>query len=95
MRKLTAGFILGFIASTGLAWASLIPSPPLTEDKEIRSYLNKIYNNLGRFTVVTSDPNGSRRGRKGDTVWWNDSGTYRIRVNVDDGQGGTTWVANS
>ena len=89
-----AGVMTGFLLSTSLAWATH-PSPPLIEDKKIYLYLKKIHNELHKLEVTTTNPNGSRRGRLGETIWWNDGGTYRLRVNTDTGQGGTTWVANS
>ena len=94
MRYL-AGVMTGFLMSVALAWGANISSPPLVADKEVYLYLKDIYTNLGNLTVTTTDPNGSRRGRKGDTIWWNDGGTYKLRVNTDVGQGGTTWAANS
>ena len=89
------GVFTGFLLAGSLAWAGNIASPPLTQDKEIYLYLKELYNNLGNLPVTTTNPNGSMRGRKGDTIWWNDSGTYRLRVNTSPGQGGVDWVANS
>lgn len=93
--RFLAGVITGFLLSGAIAWASDLPSPPLVQDKEVKRYLKRLYDQAGRIEVVTTNPNGSRFGRKGDTVWWNDSGTYKLRVCTDAGQGGTTWVANS
>ena len=89
------GVTVGFLLACAMAEAGNIASPPLVQDKQVYLYLKELYNNLNSFPVTTTNPNGTRRGRNGDTIWWNDSGTYRLRVNTDTGQGGTTWVANS
>ena len=96
MTRFILGFILGASLNGVVSFAAVIPSPPLIEDKKVYLYLRDLWNNLYSIPVVSSNPNGNRRGKIGDTIWWNDSGTYRLRVNTDTSpDGGTTWVANS
>lgn len=72
--------------------ADILPDPSKVEDRETRFYLNKVKQAIGNIEITTSDPNGSRRGMFGDVVIFNDSGTYRWRVNTSTTpQGGTTW----
>jgi len=79
------------------AYAGHIASPPPTiEDRDTLIYLRKVHNALENFDIVTTEPNGNRRGRIGDVIIFNDSGTYRWRLNTDTGiDGGTTWVSIS
>ena len=73
----------------GLAIADNIPAPPPLKDlpSELQHYLRSIYENLHRLPVVTANPDGSRRGKKGDMVLLNvDSvagDTFYLEVNVD------------
>lgn len=57
-------------------------APLLTE--EIRN----IYELRNRLEVVTTAPNGSRVGIKGDILLYDASGTFTIEINTDSS---TTW----
>jgi hypothetical protein len=92
MRKLTAGFILGFLASAALAWASLIPSPPPLKDKETYLYLRDIWNNLYNMPTTTTNPDGARRGKYGDFLLLTTGGINYLEVCTSTGvEGGTQW----
>ena len=93
MKKLLAGILIGLLLSASLAWASHVPSPPPSiKDQHILRYLRKLQKSMHNIEIVTSDPNGSRRGMNGDVIIFNDSGTYRWRVNTSTTpEGGTTW----
>lgn len=86
--------ILVILALACYSFADTLPDPSKVEDRETRFYLNKVKQAIGNIEITTSDPNGSRRGMFGDVVIFNDSGTYRWRVNVSTTpQGGTTWAS--
>lgn len=93
MRRFIVGVVMGFLLATGLAWASHTPSPPPSiKDRDTLLYLRKLHQSLHNIEITTTDPNGSRRGMNGDVIIFNDSGTYRWRVNVSTTpEGGTTW----
>ena len=92
MRK-SAWFLIGLLI--GLAapvMGGQIPAPLKVTDQEVLLYLRRIYDEWLNVPIVTTSPNGSRIGRFGDIVVWNDSGTYRWRVNTSQTPGeGTTW----
>lgn len=95
MKKLMIVFLCGS-ALAATAQAALLPTPKLIEDKETYFYLKKIRNAIGKIEIVTTDPNGNRRGTFQDVLIYNDSGTYTLKVNTDTGvDGGTTWSSVS
>ena len=54
----------------------------------LREEIRNIYELRNRLEVVTTNPDGSRSGIKGDMLLLDDSGTYYLEVNTDSG---TTW----
>lgn len=86
--KFIYGFILGFILSVSLAWADVISAPPPIKDANVYHYIRQIYENLHRLQVVTSNPDGSRNGKKGDMVLLQTGGTSYLEINTDSL---TTW----
>lgn len=56
--------------------------------KDMKAMRDWIGNFNGRLEIVTSNPDGSRKGTAGDIVLLNNSGTFYLEVNTD---GGTTW----
>jgi len=82
--------ILMLLFSVVLAYAGNIPEPPTLsrEDTELRIYLKTIKDNLNNLEILTSNPDGSRKAKAGDSVIFNNSGTYYLEFNID---GGTTW----
>mgnify|MGYP001610157082 FL=1 len=92
--KLITGFFLGSLFAASLAWATILPDPVGIKDKQTLLYLRKIRDVHNNVVITTTSPNGNRRGRSGDIVIFNDSETYRWRVNTDtDPSGGTTWAS--
>ena len=92
--RLISGFLLGFLLAGTLAWAAILPDPVGIKDKKTLLYLRKLRDIRNNVIITTTSPNGNRRGRTGDIVIFNDSGTYRWRVNTDtDPSGGTTWAS--
>lgn len=83
-----------------LLYAGQIAAPPPlpSEDtaelsQSVQLYLRSLYDNFHNETIVTANPNGSRRGRRGDTVVATFGGTERFCWNTSTGPSeGTTWV---
>lgn len=86
--KFIIGFICGFLFSAGLVLADNITSPPPIKDPTIAHYFKQIYDNFHRLQVVTTNPDGSRNGKKGDMLHLQTGGNYYHCENVDSS---TTW----
>lgn len=87
------GVLLGVLLAIAVnVSAGLISSPPPLGDLPValQHYLTEIRNNLHVPAITTTAPNGSRSGRKGELVLYNNSGTYSLYCNTD---GSTTWQA--
>ena len=87
--KLIIGFICGFFVSAGLVLADNISSPPPIKDPTIYHYFRQIYENFHRLQVVTTNPDGSRNGKKGDMVLLQTGGSSYLEINSDSS---TTWL---
>lgn len=90
--RLICGAILGFcLAITLTVGADNIPSPPPLSEQppELQHYLRSIYENFHRLPVTTTNPDGSRRGKKGDMVLLQTGGNSYIEINSDSS---TTWL---
>lgn len=75
-----------------LSEAGNFPPPhPLQNDPEVKNYLSTIQRQNSNVEMTTTNPNGNRRGRLGDLVVFNNSGSYKLCLNIDTGSGGTTW----
>lgn len=74
----------------GVAWAGELSEPPplFDEPVEERRFLREVYNQHNNLVVVTSTPNGSRNGRVGDMLLYNNAGSWKACYNID---GSTTW----
>lgn len=81
--------VLAMLAVAFLANADNIPAPPPLKDMpvELQHYLRSIYENLHRIPVTTTNPNGSREGKKGDMVLYDSTNNY-LMINIDSS---TTW----
>lgn len=89
MLRLLIGFSLIFMF-WGIGFADKIPAPPALPDEPVAEqlYLKTLYDNIHSFEVVTTTPDGSRSGQKGDVLVFLNSGTDYICINVD---GSTDW----
>ena len=98
MRRFIIGFLLGSLLFGGIAHAyrASRPTPmrlPL-DDNQITELNNSIENlwNItnGRYSlnIVTSNPDGTTRGKVGDMLLLSTGGTYYLEINVDNS---TTW----
>lgn len=77
-----------FFACT--AYAGHISSPPPLADLPVslQLYLKELYDHFGTIEVVTTNPDGSRVGSKGEMLQLQTGGNYYHCENVD---GSTTW----
>ncbi len=90
-RSYLVGGIIGFaLVFSFNAIADNIPSPPplASQPPELQHYLRSIYENFHRLQVVTTNPDGSRRGKKGDMVLLQTGGNHYLEINTDSS---TTW----
>ena len=73
-----------------IAIAGELPQPPplANEPVEELRYLKAIHHQHNNLVVVTSNPNGSRNGRVGDAILYNNGGSWKACYNID---GSTTW----
>lgn len=80
--------LLFMLVITNLQAAQLRTPPPLlSESVEEQKYFREIWENHNNLVTVTSNPNGSVEGQKGDVLFF-DTTTDKICVNVD---GATAW----
>jgi len=97
MRRMLVGVLVGMALAAPPLWALRFARPPtFTEwDSNTFSQLNdvllQIWNAINgriQFDVVTSDPDGSRRGNKAECVLYDPGATEEWCCNVD---GATDW----
>ena len=74
-----------------IANADKITSPPPfpKESTALKLYMQDVYDNLHVLQVVTSNPDGSRNGRKGEMVLLQTGGNTYLEINSDSS---TTWL---
>ena len=74
----------------GIVRADKIVSPPPFPDTEtaLQHYIQSLWENLHRLEVVTTDPNSSRTGMKGDMLHLQENSLDYFRLNND---GAKTW----
>lgn len=85
-----------FFLAGGVVYADKISSPPplqkacpeCKQDTALYHYLREIYENFHRLEIVTSTPNGSRQGKRGDMVVYQTGGISYLAINTDSS---TTW----
>lgn len=88
MKKFITGFIIGFLISSAAVYADIISAPPPINDVNVYHYLRQIYENFHRLQVMTSTPNGTRTGKKGDMILLQTGGNSYLEINTDSS---TTW----
>jgi len=88
MKNFILGIIMGFIFSAAIATADILPAPPPLQDVNVYTYLRQIYENFHRLQVVTTNPDGNRRGKIGDMVLLQTGGNSYIEINTT---GSTVW----
>lgn len=73
-----------------VVYAGHITAPPPLKDMPVslQHYLKQLYDHFGSIEVVTSNPDGSRRGSKGEKLHLQTGGSFYDCTNTD---GSTTW----
>lgn len=94
MKKRIFSIILTIIAILSFylpCLADKISAPPPLRDEPPaeQHYLKEIYDNLHELEVVTSNPDGSRKERKGAMLLLQTGGNSYLEINSD---GSTTWL---
>ena len=81
---------LFFMLLAIFSYAEKIPSPPPLKDSPpaLQHYLETLYDNINSLEVVTSNPDGTRNGEKGDMLLLQTGGTSYLEINTDSS---TTW----
>ena len=76
---------LGLLLVVSVCFAADIPAPPpLPNETAVeQDYFQKIYRNINRWDIVTSAPDGTLKGVKGQPVLYNNSGVWTLWVNID------------
>ena len=84
--------LFSLLLFTSFCFAASIPAPPPLPDETPveQDYFQKIYHSINRLDIVTSAPNGSLKGVKGQLVLYNNAGTFSLYCNTD---GETAWQA--
>lgn len=71
--------ILILLLLTSVAFAGELRTPPPVKESGLQDYLFNIRDNWNNLPVVTTNPDGSRPGKKGDEVLYqNNSIFYRM-----------------
>ena len=104
MRRFFIGMVIGIALTAPWAQAFRITSPPTINEwnestiAQLNTYLQRTWQiTNGRYTtdVATTNPNGNRAGTQGDTVFYNNGGSYKLCVNTSattpTSPTGTTW----
>ena len=89
MKNFLLGLFLGVFISVALAGNISTPPPLEGEPAAEQHYLDEIYRNWNRLEVVTSNPDGSGNGKKGDMLLLQTGGSSYFEVNSDSN---TTWL---
>jgi hypothetical protein len=55
---------------------------PYRDNQALDKDLTQIFDFISRGDVVTTAPNGSKSGKKGEFVFYNNSGTFSLWVNT-------------
>ena len=93
MRRVLLGCLVGMVFMAPPLWALRTERPPEFYEwntntfTQLNNFLLSVFNLLnGRYAsdIVTTDPDGSRRGTAGESVLYNSSGTFVACFNTDD-----------
>jgi len=88
------GFILGLCLglTVPVVAGQLSEPPPLPKElRDVYLYFKDIEEEQNNHPIFTSNPNGNIRGIQGDTRYYNNSGTWKLCVNITTTGRGTTW----
>ena len=90
MKKLHYIILILMFCSVTNLWAGKIPEPPPIRDLEVRNYLKTLYDNGSNLEVVTTNPNGTRKGDYGDIVLYKGATQSVIEICISS-PNGTIW----
>ena len=83
MKNFLLGIFLGSFISIALAGKISTP-PPLSDiSPALQAYLKEISQNINKFQITTSAPDGTRKGVKGEPILYNNSGSFTLWINID------------
>ena len=97
MRRLLIGCLVGMALTAPSLWALRIETPPTFHEwnsntfTQLNNFLLQLWNvSNGKYAqdISTTDPDGSRRGTKGEMVLYDPGASEELCVNVD---GATDW----
>ena len=100
MRKVLLGVMLGMALTAQPLWALRIGKPAVIQEwtpaafAQLNSALEGLWNlTNGRYAIdiTTTNPDSSRQGQPGESVIYNNAGSYKLCVNVSTNPGGTLW----
>ena len=78
----------GVLVAGELSTPPPLPSEPVAE----QNYFQRIFDHWQKLVVVTANPNGSRRGTRGELVYGDFGGEQRLCANTNTASGGgTSW----
>lgn len=72
------------------AWAGDIRRPNPTDDTRIYDYLQHIDDNFNNLPVTTTDPDGTKPGKVGDMVLYNNSNIFSLQICTS--ASASTWI---
>jgi hypothetical protein len=82
--------LIGFILIAVQSFADRISAPPPLPEEPVaeQHYFKEIYDNFHRLEVTTTNPDGSRNGKKGDMLLSQTGGKHYLEINTNSS---TTW----
>ena len=85
-NKIDFSIFSGLLLVVTVCLAAEIPAPPPLPDETAveQDYFQKIYRNINRWDIVTSAPDGTLKGVKGQPVLYNNAGVWSLWINVDN-----------
>lgn len=96
MRAIFFSILVVFISTNCFAGSSVTknwaaPSPPVENNAtSAYDFLSFLYEHFNQSQIVTVAPNGNARGKAGNFVIYNNSGTYQVCFETAQ-PSGTTW----
>lgn len=88
-RPYLIGFVFGgMIGLYTVTWAGHIGAPPPMPELPVnlQHYLKTLYDHFGSIEVVTTNPDGTRFGQKGEMVLLQTGGVNYIEINTNGSQ---------
>jgi len=85
-NKIDFSIFSGLLLVVTVCLAAEIPAPPPLPDETAveQDYFQKIYRNINRWDIVTSAPDGTLKGVKGQPVLYNNAGVWSLWINIDN-----------